>query len=78
MICLVDGQYALNSVNYDGGGTQAWAVNNASVIYATSTNANYAGSRVLVHLNRGDYVQLQGEWGYDQVGRHQAWIERLN
>jgi hypothetical protein len=78
IICLVDGQYALCAVNYNDGGTQGWSINGVTVVYHTSTNANAAGGRVLVHLNRGDYVQLLGEWGYDQVGRHQAWIERLN
>ena len=85
LICLKDGQYKLEAdVHVTGTGDQysIWYVN-GSYAGAAFREEGVAGGLVMspkatVHLKRGDYVQMRGEYGGLDTDDNQATITRLN
>ena len=80
LICLVDGQYELNARTYTSGtpGNMAWRVNGTDLnISYTAVTDQHLTARSVVNLQRGDYVQLKGEFGIDGTSYNDATIVRL-
>ena len=81
VICLVDGQYnitAFNGYSYVTGANLQVKINGNTVnaIYSTSIHVPFHCS-IDANLKRGDYIQVQGEYGTDNNGYHEFQIRRI-
>ena len=81
LICLRDGQYSLEAATRSYGDVNNllnWYINNVKASYAYTDESNMQmRATTVVQLKRGDYVQLLGEYGYDDEPYNQTTITRL-
>ena len=80
-ICLKDGQYKVQGQGRTSGtGEHTLIMVNGADVYVAYSNITDMPFNVqaVVHINRGDYVQLQGEFGISNINYNQFSIIRLS
>jgi len=80
LICLKDGQYKAQAQGRTNGTGEhtAWMINGSQIYTAYSNlTAMQFNVQIVMNLKRGDYIQLQGEFGVSARNYNQFSITRL-
>ena len=69
VICLVDGQYEFNVQTLGTSSASAGFMHNGTVVVKTNASTDTQGtqSQAVLNCQRGDYIQVLGDWYQNEV-----------